>query len=177
MPIESIPLKGVFLPEKPLPMLISSFIVGIVLSLCLDIFSGKRISGSNSAIRFFTDLVSVLLSYFIEFLCALNFNNGIIRWYHIAVLVVAVLLYKKFLSVYVVSTFDLVYIAVTKIIKLIIRCITFLLKTIVSPFFAIYKRASVVITKKCDENNYNKYKKAYISLACAGFYLADINKK
>lgn len=171
MILDKIPLKGVFLAEKPLPMLAASFVIGIGVSLCIDILSNERTFGSKPVFRFFTDFFSVIAAYFMEFLCALNFNNGIIRWYHAASLFLAVFLYKKLLSEYVVLVLNITISAITKMLEFIIKYIALILKFITLPVLSVYAKTNHAIYRKHAENKFKKYRKAYFALASRGFYL------
>lgn len=171
MILEKIPMGGVFLAEKPLPMLVASFITGIAVSFCIDVFSNSRIAGNKPVLRFFTDFFSVTAAYFAEFLCALNFNNGIIRWYHAASLFLAVFLYKKFLSEFVINAVNLVLSMALKLILEIGKCAVMILKTVVSPVFVLCSETGRAVYKKMCEHKFKKYRKVYFDLASRGFYL------
>lgn len=171
MLFEKIPLKGVFLPEKPLPMLIASFIIGVIVSICLDIVSNKYVFAEKGVLRFFSEFLAVVCAYFAEFICALDFNNGIIRWYHAVTLFLAVFLYRRFLSKYVVLTLDFIFSLIKNFLRLMAKYLLLILKIITAPVFAIYRKLIFVFCKKRADMRYKKYRKAYFTLASSGFYL------
>ncbi len=75
-------LQSVFSVDAQLPLIAFSFVIGVVSVFCIDVFSAVAVVfASNKAISFFFDLIIVVVSYLFIFVSALNYNNGIIRWY------------------------------------------------------------------------------------------------
>ena len=91
--------NSVFEKTDAFPMLILSLVAGVIFGILTDGFSiTERYFGNNKIIRFITDFLSVVTTYFLLFIGAYNFNNGIIRAFSLVTACLSALIYKKRLS-------------------------------------------------------------------------------
>lgn len=169
----------VFAAENPLPLILCSVLTGALLGIVLDSASLlERIFGKNRIIRFFVDFLSVLTAYLFLFVCALNFNNGMVRWYHVFFSFVSYKVYKKTLSHIILKILDMLCAAVRKICSAVSAVTAFAARPVRAVFAAAskaYGRAEAKHCRRVSENLYKKEKLKFTKAAGRGFGLVGDN--
>lgn len=159
--------KGtVFFSADPLPLLLMSLAVGGLsgfLRDLLDLFC--RLVGKNRAAVFFADLFSVLFCYSALFVCALNEENGILRWYHAVLAIIGFRLYRTLFSP-----------SVQKILSFLLSLIRHAVQALLFPLRLLAGYAAKLSDKRRasahlrrEKREYEKSKKSWLRLASRGF--------
>ena len=168
----------VFDHASPLPMLMCSVLAGILFATLIDAFSlTERFFGKNKIIRFLTDLLAVIFSYLFLFVCAYNFNNGIIRWYCIVALLIAVKVHRSAVSRQLLKILNFLADITQKLFSFLLSVVLYPLRKIYSALVKSYRFAAQKIAVAKRNAFYKKEKHKISSRANNGFGLAPILKE
>lgn len=164
--------NGIFAAEYPLPFLIYAFCIGVLLGLLLDILTVcDRLFGKNSIILFFTDFFSVLSTYLLLFAGALFFNNGILRWYHVAMFLCGNRMYSATLSFFVLQLVGKIYFLVSRTLNLLFFALMLPVKKISDLIVRIYRNLANRMLAFVSAIRYRNRKRIFRKHASGGFDL------
>ena len=178
-----LPVFGVFAADDPLPMLMCAFAVGFFIGIFCDIAkTGFSYFGSNKVLCFFADMFCVCGAYIFLFVCALNFFDGIIRWYHVLLLFCGYRTYFSTLSRPVVFVTGAVRNLVCKLISSVMHVILVPIRLIAE---AAHKWSHLISEKYQHikkENTFKREKRIMIRMASNGYFedlpcVEDFNNK
>ncbi len=128
---------------SPFPMLVCSVAAGLLLGMMLDVFSlTERFFGKNRIISFFTDAIAVVLTYLFLFVCAYNFNCGLIRWYCLVFCLVVLRLQRKLMSKPFLKLCDFLLCALEKALNLASKLLSFPIKKLFSLCVFVYRKTA-----------------------------------
>lgn len=160
-------LKGtVFFSVNPIPLLLLALTVGMITGFLRDISAlFCRLSGENRAAIFFADLFSVLFAYSALFVCALNKENGVLRWYHIALAGIGLSFYRTVFSSLVQKILFFLLDRIKRLLHFLFLPLLFLIGRTEKNFERL-KKQSLLHKKK---RQYKTAKKQWLRLAARGF--------
>ena len=163
--------------ENPVPLMLFALFTGIAAGLFFDMMSlTVKLFGVNRIIIFFTDFFTVLSGYLFLFCCALNYNNGEIRWYHILFCAAGYKIYKYTLSSAVLKAIGFIYNIVEKALLYLLRLILKPIKLFESYILKANKKISNYCRKQQIKKSYKREKKKFAKAASAGFGLFMVLK-
>ncbi len=171
---------GVFERHNALPMLLCALAAGVVCGLFTDIFGvGEKFFGKNPVLSFFSDFLAVLSAYIAIFVCALNFNDGVVRWYHVVVVFIGYKAYLHMFSALVKRVLDIICSVVQKLLKLAVLLFIIPLKflygiakvLLLKPLEKLLRFISYKAQKTVKNYKFTKEHKKYSRLAFSGFGL------
>jgi len=163
----------VFDHPEPFSMLICSLAAGMLLRMLVDIFSvAEKCFGKNKVLCFFTDFFSIVGVYLFLFVCAYNFNNGIIRWYCIAICLAGYSIFRRLASKPFVKSLGYVTGVCEKLLSYIIRFLKFPAKRLYGFSVAFYRRTFMLLHALIRKRAYNREKNKVSAFAASGFLIA-----
>ena len=158
---------------SPFPMIVCSVAAGILLGMMFDVFSlTERFFGKNRIIIFFTDVISVILTYLFLFVCAYNFNGGIIRWYCVVLCLAFLRLQRKLISKPFLKLCNLVLGITEKTLKLASKILGFPTKKLFSFCVFVYRKTAKRTVVFLRNRAYIHERNRIVSRAGRGFGLA-----
>ncbi len=158
---------------NPFPMLICSVLAGILLGMMLDVFSlTERFFGKNRIIIFFTDMISVVFSYLFLFVCAYNFNCGMIRWYCVVISLGALRIQRRLMSKPFLKLCAFLINTVEKILKIASKILCFPTKKLFGLSVFVYRKAAKKTLSLSRWQAYLYEKNKIAARAADGFGLA-----
>lgn len=167
----------VFSASNPLALMVCAVIVGVLFGVFKDLMKiPERLFGKNAVLIFVSDFIGIVFAYLFMFVCALNFNHGIIRWYHFVMSFFALFVYKNTLSSAVVLVLDRLCCLVGRVAGLIIKIIIYPVNLIKKVLEAFYNKTSVMISCYIRKRRYEKKRIKYYKSASKGFGLLPYKK-
>lgn len=163
---------------NPFPMLVCSVVAGLLFGVLIDFFSlSERFFGRNRIITFFTDIVSVITTYLFLFVCAYNFNCGIIRWYCVVIAFATFRFYRKTLSLPFLSVCGFLFDTAGKAVSFLIKTLSIPIKKLFDLCVAIYRKFRKISFEVSRKNIYLHEKTRISQMALAGFDLVPSLKE
>lgn len=153
-------------------MLCTAF-AGIFTGILFDLLSvTDRLFGENRVIVFLKDFFTVVAGYLLMFICALHFNNGILRWYHPVLAFAGLRLYRRLFSKTVLRLIHFLYTVIEKVLRFIIGVLMKPAAGAARICVRLYRAYLKRRARRKQENSYQKEKRKFTSCASAGFHLA-----
>ncbi len=163
---------------NPLPMLLCSVVAGILLGMMLDVFSlTERFFGKNRIIIFFTDMISVVFSYLFLFVCAYNFNCGMIRWYCVVISLGALRVQRRLMSKPFLKLCGFLISTVEKTLKIALKILYFPIKRLFGLSVFVYRKAAKKTLSLSRKRAYLYERNKIAARAADGFGLVPRTKE
>ncbi len=172
--------NSVFVQENQFVAIVWFFACGILIGIIYDLFLMKRIvfpAGKLKFILIIDDILFTCISSLLTFVCAYNCNCGILRWYHICVVVFGLALFRATVSRIFMKLFAKAVSFIKKIIKKCVKILLFPISVFVKLVAKLSKKCYSVLVRFCMLYYRKKWYfcmlKKDIKLFKEGFYLKD----
>ena len=163
----------VFDHPEPFSMLVCSLVAGLILRMLVDVFSvTEKYLGKNMILCFFADFFSVVGAYLFLFVSAYNFNNGIIRWYCIAICIAGYCIFRKFISKPFIKCIVCVADICGKIFSFVTKLLFLPAKKFYRLLIVVYRRMLSLVRSLSRNRAYKREKNKVSASAERGFFLA-----
>lgn len=169
---------NVFFPNDQLPMFLMALVIGAVTGILRDFLTLRRhMFGENRVMDFLCEFVTVLFSYAVLFLCALNENHGIIRWYHAGSDALGYALYRKSVSQVVCRVLDAAAHLLGKLFHSVFSAVAFPLKKLAHAAEKVYVARRKQAEMRAGQRLYTRTKREFCHSAARGFDLVTAKEE
>jgi hypothetical protein len=167
----------VFSASNPVALMLCAAITGILFGVFKDVMKiPEKLLGKNPVIIFVSDFSAIICAYLFMFICALDFNHGIIRWYHTVIFSVFLFVYKKTVSKAVVLFFDKLCGLLIKILRIVYKLFMYPVNLIKKLSQKLYNSISKYIILFVQKRKFDKKRVKYQKSAATGFGLVLYKK-
>ncbi len=172
----------VFDASEPFSLMVLALIAGALLGASFDISKTlQKLIGKNAVFVFTADMLSVICAYLFLFVCALDLNDGILRWHHLLFAFLGLLFYKKTLSKAVTTLLGFVVYAFGVIAKTASGIALYPIALAKKYIIRLSKKLYTAISEHIKKKEFKNALKKHTAASAIGFevvpYIREENKK
>ena len=172
----------VFDASEPFSLMVLALITGALLGMSFDISNTlQKLIGKNAVFVFAADMLSVVCAYLFLFVCALDVNDGILRWHHLLFAFLGMLFYRKTISKIFTALLDLLYRASSAILKTSVRIALYPIAIAKKHIIRLFKTLYITLSEKLHKTEFKKNLKKHTAASAICFevapYIREENKQ